>query len=642
MSISQTLFFLIAAVVTLSIYFLHYKLNDLDYEPKWKYNLFRNIDPDNLNQIILTESPSDTSDNTTILSKIVVDEIKPLNNSVYKFTSPIEEAIYYLSNHPIHSMNTSDMELQDLVVRLGSNSDCKINNIPIFISMANIGSIGSLYWELVENFIYSMVKFKLINCTLLICVSDKKCFEACQKYKFPCYYYEYDLITHKKNLFPSTMEQIATLKLYDLPKVLLKGINTFIIDLDVGFHASPMLFLKQTDQEVDVYVQKDITFVMNRTKIGWKTWWTEDMPNIGLMLTKGNKRTHEMFQLAWKDYLEANGNIKQNPGKDQNKVVNAMRSCTYRNGLKWDYFDGTILIDKVYKFKTKNIELGGDLTESILKNEQIIMKMSDNDKKYYDNTYLALPNFTVATHTTCYEQRSKIHGLKATNSFWNPFYYRKLRPTLTKKLIYTSIDDLQNEIRTLMYLAKVTNRSLIIPNLLGPSHYIKSGIVDGYLGQSFWPYFRVIHTKAGAPILADIVEPAYYWRINKDYTSFDNVSIPDPVIVLFKKKVTIKEIEDKLLSPEIVATPRIVIGYNYGENAMKDHYTWALDSTGGAKTYDAYSAEKNNYLFLPKINYHNKDLKNPGLSREMIEYFRPCNGIFEINRGNRSCFDKCK
>lgn len=624
------------------MYFLNCALNDKDFESKWKYNLFRTIDTDNLNKVIGTGSYSDIPVNVIISHKSDAGQLLPVDNVVNEFKSPVDEAIYYLNNHPIHSMNTSDMTLQNLVVRLGSNNDCKINDIPLFISMASIGSIGSLYWELVENFIYAMIKFKLINCALLICVSDKKCFDACKKYKFPCYFYEYDMSTHKKNKLPSTMEQIATLKLYDLPKVLLEGINTFIIDLDVGFHASPMLLLKQLEQEVDVYVQKDITFVMNRTKIGWKTWWTEDMPNIGLMLTKGNKRTHEMFQLAWMDYLNANGNIKQNPGKDQNKVVSAMRTCAYRNGLKWDYFNGTVLIDKVYKFKTKNIELGGDITESILNNEKITTKMNDNDKRYYDNIYLSLPNITVATHTTCYEQRSKIHGLKATNSYWNPFYYRKLRPTLSKKLIYSTFDDLQNEIRTLMYLAKVTGRSLIIPNLLGPDHYMKSGIVDGFIGHSLWPYFRVVHTKTGAPILADIVEPAYYWRINKDYISFDNTSIPDPTVILFNKKITIKEIEDKLLSPDIVASPRIVIGYEYGKEAVHDHYAWALDSTGGAKTYDTYAAEKNKYLLLPKIDYHGTDLKDPGLSREMVEYFRPCNGIFEISRGNRSCFDKCK
>ncbi len=27
--------------------------------------------------------------------------------------------------------------------------------------------------------------------------------------------------------------------------------------------------------------QKDLTFVMNRTVVGWRTWYTEPMPNIG-------------------------------------------------------------------------------------------------------------------------------------------------------------------------------------------------------------------------------------------------------------------------------------------------------------------------------------------------------------------------
>ena len=39
----------------------------------------------------------------------------------------------------------------------------------------------------IENFIYSMVKFGLISCTLMVCVSDRKCIELCDAAHFPCY-----------------------------------------------------------------------------------------------------------------------------------------------------------------------------------------------------------------------------------------------------------------------------------------------------------------------------------------------------------------------------------------------------------------------------------------------------------------------
>jgi hypothetical protein len=50
-------------------------------------------------------------------------------------------------------------------------------------------------------------------------------------------------------------------------------------------------------------VQKDVTFIMHRSVALWRTWYTEPMPNIGLMLVKGNKRNYAMFEKAWADYL---------------------------------------------------------------------------------------------------------------------------------------------------------------------------------------------------------------------------------------------------------------------------------------------------------------------------------------------------
>jgi hypothetical protein len=43
-------------------------------------------------------------------------------------------------------------------------------NIPIFLTMATVGS--DIYWELVQNFVFTMVKYGVSSCSLVICVSD--------------------------------------------------------------------------------------------------------------------------------------------------------------------------------------------------------------------------------------------------------------------------------------------------------------------------------------------------------------------------------------------------------------------------------------------------------------------------------------
>ena len=77
-----------------------------------------------------------------------------------------------------------------------------------------------------------------------------------------------------------------------------------MIDLDVGFLGDPMLLLSQynSHKHIDIFVQEDVTFIMDRSEELWKTWYTSPMPNIGLMLSRGNKRTVQMFNMAWQDY----------------------------------------------------------------------------------------------------------------------------------------------------------------------------------------------------------------------------------------------------------------------------------------------------------------------------------------------------
>ena len=75
---------------------------------------------------------------------------------------------------------------------------------------------------------------------------------------------------------------------------------------------------------------------MYRDVIRWRTWFQTPMPNIGLLYARANPKTVKMFAVAWRDYQTITKDIKHNPGKDQNKVVNALYSAKSYDGLcKW-------------------------------------------------------------------------------------------------------------------------------------------------------------------------------------------------------------------------------------------------------------------------------------------------------------------
>ena len=52
-----------------------------------------------------------------------------------------------------------------------------------------------------------------------------------------------------------------------------------------------------------------------------------------------------------------------------------------------------------------------------------------------------------------------------------------------------------------------------------------------------------------------IVEPAFYWRVKRDYSN----EVPDPFILAFIKGTNLRNIEESLLSIDIINIPRIVI-----------------------------------------------------------------------------------
>ena len=212
-------------------------------------------------------------------------------------------------------------DLPAVIEYLGRRPECRQH--PVMLSMATVGD--DLYAALIETFVYSMVKFNVSDCTLVICVSDPKCLKLCADNRFPCYDYR-----SLQSPLPSVMEQIGEVKLLHVGKALAKGVDVFMLDLDVGFLASPKggrvgttghpspraasslasRFIPLPDvirmfydtPKIDIFVQEDFIFIMNRRmwlKEGVKTWFTDMLPNIGLFLCRGNDKVVKVFEHAW-------------------------------------------------------------------------------------------------------------------------------------------------------------------------------------------------------------------------------------------------------------------------------------------------------------------------------------------------------
>ena len=317
---------------------------------------------------------------------------------------------------------------------------------------------------------------------------------------------------------------------------------------------------------VDIFVQEDLLFIMNRTRAGWKTWFNEPLPNIGLFLCRGNDKTARIFEIAWAKYNKyTDREMRKNPGKDQNHVLEGMRIGRGTFGLRYAYFSNStaVLLDKMSgKQHGRAVELGGIASASLLMRERAL-----------------------AVHTTCYEQTTKVMGLKASNAFWNPRYYDPIRPTLTKQLLYVSDSQLLDEVRSLMWLCLSTGRSLIIPNLLGADDMAGA---HRHNNRSMWPGFRVSKLKRDGgrnSLSLDILEPGYYWRVNRDYDH-----VPEPHVIYFSGEGPFSDNLKKLrgVLHDAAAYPRVVLhavnpSYNNKEDsvAVKARVVkWAEDSVG--------------------------------------------------------------
>ncbi len=314
---------------------------------------------------------------------------------------------------------------------------------------------------------------------------------------------------------------------------------------------------------------------------------------------------------------------KAQPGKDQNHVLDAMRIGRGEFGLKYAYFSNSTapLLDKLVLNYGNVMELGGELMESFLLDHQ-----------------------SVAMHTTCYEKSTKVMGLKAANSFWNPKYYDALRKTITKQILFKNEGQLLDEVRSMVWLALVTERSFILPNILGPESIHTIG---KYKGQSMWPGFRVTflkRSKGKNELKVQILEPNFYWRVNRDYDA-----IPSPTIIYFDPdKETLLDIKEKVETA--FDAPRIILQHISTARGQQHHRkenqqlqiataieVWANDSVG--LFHEPFSQLVKSYRAIPSVKGVRSN--RAPLVDEVLQGMRNCANIFGPHKGNRTCFQVC-
>lgn len=343
------------------------------------------------------------------------------------------------------------------------------------------------------------------------------------------------------------------------------------------------------------------------------------LPNIGIMLCRGgSSAVVRMFGVAWQDYQASSEKGRREvrrdqPGRDQNKVTAALRSAS-RADLRWGYFstNATVLLDKMYKFETPYLELGGDLAQDILDQKGV-----------------------VAVHTTCYENDRKADGLKSANAYRNPAHYRPGRRTLTKMLFYDSRASaetarrlLLQEVQTLLLLAARCNRSLLLPNLMLLSAAPPRRPLD-----RLWPAYRVLRMKPSADIVRRVrlVEASYYWKLRQLYGSVDA-----PTIVRVSPSTSLQQME-AVLSQRDEARLLLVGGSAAPSDAQLLRWSAALDGLGGDAAGDELTAavRQAGYWALPPLP------KNP-ITAALRRATRLCEVIFgPTSGGNRSCFAQC-
>jgi hypothetical protein len=150
---------------------------------------------------------------------------------------PSDKILQLLLSHPLHQSSFHNLSIEELLFQMHQRSECL--GLPIFITMAKIAS--PIYAQLVENFQFTMLRYDLLRCSLLVCLNDLSCSQFCRQSSFPCY----DYTQPQEVLTPpipslcsplliatplllqslSTFEQIAKLKLFDIPLAISRGVS---------------------------------------------------------------------------------------------------------------------------------------------------------------------------------------------------------------------------------------------------------------------------------------------------------------------------------------------------------------------------------------------------------------------------------
>lgn len=223
----------------------------LEIEPDWGFHgELRHI------EVLPTKKPPLKKDRRVVFPNITlsapVRSMEP-PSGVPGIPRELIKANAILRSHPFledmqYSSSVAEKDIEAVMYYLKNTPYC--SDKPIFLTMATVGD--DLYWQLIENFIYTMVKFNTVHCAFVICVSDPRCMQMCAASLFPCYNYQ-----EKIRPLPSVMEQIAQVKLNHIPKALNRGVDTFMLDLDVGFLADPMHMVRAFYRTpiVDIMVQ---------------------------------------------------------------------------------------------------------------------------------------------------------------------------------------------------------------------------------------------------------------------------------------------------------------------------------------------------------------------------------------------------
>jgi len=202
--------------------------------------------------------------------------------------------------------------------------------------------------------------------------------------------------------------------------------------------------------------------------------------------------------------------------------------------------------------------------------------------------------------------------------------------------------------------------------------------VELYEGNALWPGFRVAYFKKGFPYKVNILEPAYYWRVRRDYIASDVPgknkpyagAVPNVTLLLLVGAAvrSINALERLLLSEQYHTAERIVLyapsssereAFEDSKNPentaeidkLIDHdaiervVQWAEDSVGLYP--EKYDVETKRYGQLPPLGGPSSNgvlsqLSEPHVAQTIIDQVRLCDQVHHPNLGNRSCFDKCK